>query len=654
MNIMKVVLLLIVTSLLLFQTPTRAGDTLEVCSNSANYTSGSQFKTNLDLLLSSLVSNASKSGFYNTSIGNGLDTVYGLAQCRPDQSTEDCETCLNNFIVEIIKRCPNRKAATLREASCVLRYSNQRFFSGADSSPILIYYNPYNASDVPLFSKQRGSLLNNLSQSAALEDSKFKIGSINYTNSQPLYGMVECTKDLRYSACLSCLQQLKTILITAIPDGMLGCRIIAPSCTIRYEVYLFFEISSAQLDNYLPPASVAASPPPLPTNTTKTLTDNGSASDSSSSIAVIVIPIVIGVPLLIAVLCAFLLRRNKRMKRKCGLIDETEMISADSLQFDLRTIRAATNNFSDPNKLGQGGFGVVYKGVLPDGQEIAVKRLSKNSSQGSQEFKNEVVLLHKLQHRNLVRLLGFSLEREEKLLVYEYIPNTSLDKYLFDPAKKTYLDWERRYKIIGGIARGLLYLHEDSRLRIIHRDLKAGNILLDKEMNAKISDFGMAKLFVVDQTQGNTSRIAGTYGYMVPEYALHGLFSVKSDVYSFGVLILEIVSGQKIYRFHESRDLLTYTWKLWIDGIPLELVDPTLTDDYHANEVVRCIHIGLLCVQDNIEDRPTMSSVMLMLSSFSLTLTSPTAPALFTTSTNGPNKPIMDLESKTSTISSSM
>ncbi|KAF6160896.1 hypothetical protein GIB67_025431 [Kingdonia uniflora] len=377
-------------------------------------------------------------------------------------------------------------------------------------------------------------------------------------------------------------------------------------------------------------------------------------SDSSSSIAIVVVPIVIGVLLLIAVLCAFLLRRNKRKKRKYGMIDETEMISADSLHFDLRTIRVATDNFCDANKLGQGGFGAVYKGALPDGQEIAVKRLSKNSGQGSQEFKNEVGLLHKLQHRNLVRLLGFSFEGEEKLLVYEYIPNTSLDKYLFDPAKKTYLDWERRYKIIGGIARGLLYLHEDSRLRIIHRDLKAGNILLDKEMNTKISDFGMAKLFVVDQTQGNTSRIAGTYGYMAPEYALHGLFSVKSDVYSFGVLILEIVSGQKIYRFHESRDLLTFAWKLWIEGTPLELVDPTLTDNYHANEVVRCIHIGLLCVQDNIEDRPTMSSVMLMLSSFSLTLTSPTAPAFFTTSTTGPNKPIMDLELETSSIISSM
>ncbi|KAF6160895.1 hypothetical protein GIB67_025430 [Kingdonia uniflora] len=604
MNIIKVVLLL-VTSLLLFQTQTRAEDpSLVVCSSSANYTSGSKFDTNLDVLLSSLVSNASQNRFYNTSIGKDNDTVYGLAQCRPDTTIEDCKTCLNNFSVEIIKRCPKGKAALLREKYCVLRYSNQRFFSEADSSPIMIYYNTKNASDVPLFSQQRGSLLNDLSESAALEESKFMTGSINYTNSQPLYGLVECTKDLKYSSCLSCLQSL----ISAIPEDKSGGAIVTSSCTLRYDLYIFFDPPSPP-----PPASAAASPPPLPNNTTKTPSDVGPASDSSSSIAIVVVPIVIGVLLLIVVLCAFLLRRNKRKKRKYGMIDETEMISADSLHFDLRTIRVATDNFCDANKLGQGGFGAVYKGALPDGQEIAVKRLSKNSGQGSQEFKNEV-----------------------------------------GSSKKTYLDWERRYKIIGGIARGLLYLHEDSRLRIIHRDLKAGNILLDKEMNAKISDFGMAKLFVVDQTQGNTSRIAGTYGYMAPEYAMHGQFSVKSDVYSFGVLILEIVSGQKIYRFHESRDLLTFTWKLWIEGIPLELVDPTLTDNYHSNEVVRCIHIGLLCVQDNIEDRPTMSSVMLMLNSFSLTLASPTAPAFFTTSTTGPNKPIMDLELETSSIISSM
>ncbi|XP_021296996.1 cysteine-rich receptor-like protein kinase 10 isoform X2 [Herrania umbratica] len=315
--------------------------------------------------------------------------------------------------------------------------------------------------------------------------------------------------------------------------------------------------------------------------------------------------------------------------------DDDEIITAESLQYDFDTIKAATNNFSDENRLGQGGFGAVYKGRLSTGQDIAVKRLSKDSGQGDLEFKNEVLLLAKLQHRNLVRLLGFSLQRNERLLIYEFVPNSSLDRFIFDPKRREQLDWEQRYKIIGGIARGLVYLHEDSRLRIIHRDLKASNILLDTDMNPKIADFGMARLFAMDQTQGNTSRIVGTYGYMAPEYAMHGQFSVKSDIFSFGVLILEIVSGQRNICFHDRdnvEDLLSYAWKNWREGTTLNLIDPSLKVSSKA-EMTRCIHIALLCVQENVVDRPTMASVAIMLNSYSVTLPAPSHPAFFVHST---------------------
>ncbi|WZY88332.1 hypothetical protein YC2023_045067 [Brassica napus] len=226
------------------------------------------------------------------------------------------------------------------------------------------------------------------------------------------------------------------------------------------------------------------------------------------------------------------------------------------------TIEAATSNFSERNKLGQGGFGEVYKGMLMNGTEVAVKRLSKKSEQGDTEFKNEVIVVAKLQHRNLVRLLGFSLHGEEKLLVYEFVPNKSLDYFLFDPKKRIQLDWGVRHNIIHGITRGILYLHHDSRLKIIHRDLKASNILLDADMNPKIADFGMARIFGMEQTVANTARVVGTFGYMAPEYVTHGQFSTKSDVYSFGVLMLEIISGKKNSSFCQMdvlvNNLVTY------------------------------------------------------------------------------------------------
>ncbi|XP_039168266.1 cysteine-rich receptor-like protein kinase 10 [Eucalyptus grandis] len=308
-----------------------------------------------------------------------------------------------------------------------------------------------------------------------------------------------------------------------------------------------------------------------------------------------------------------------------------EISTAESLQFDFNTIRAATDNFSDSKKLGQGGFGAVYMGQLSNGQEIAVKRLSQNSSQGEVEFKNEVMLLARLQHRNLVRLLGFCLEGVEQLLIYEFVPNASLDQFIFDPLKRANLNWDRRHNIIMGVARGMLYLHEESRLRIIHRDLKASNILLDSNMNPKISDFGMARLFELDQTRAETNRIVGTYGYMAPEYAMHGTFSIKSDVFSFGVLVLEIVSGQKNTLFGMDDDtevLISYVWKNWREGSISNIIDPSMTSG-SSTEIARCIHIGLLCVQENVVSRPTMTSVLLMLNSHSVTLQVPSRPAFY-------------------------
>ncbi|XP_028070313.1 G-type lectin S-receptor-like serine/threonine-protein kinase At4g03230 [Camellia sinensis] len=299
--------------------------------------------------------------------------------------------------------------------------------------------------------------------------------------------------------------------------------------------------------------------------------------------------------------------------------------------FDLESILEATNYFSDENKLGEGGFGPVYKGKFPGGQEIAIKRLSSHSGQGLEEFKNEVVLIAKLQHRNLVRLLGYCIKGDEKILLYEYMPNKSLDTFIFDRTLCLSLDWEKRFGIILGVARGLLYLHQDSRLRIIHRDLKTSNILLDEEMNPKISDFGLARIVKGKETEANTKRIVGTYGYMSPEYALDGLFSVKSDVFSFGVIVLEIVSGKRNTGFYQSKEalnLLGYAWRLWNEEKALDLMDRTLVESCNRGEVLKCINVGFLCVQEDPSDRPNVSSVLSILTSEAATpLPNPKKPA---------------------------
>ncbi|XP_024027472.1 G-type lectin S-receptor-like serine/threonine-protein kinase At4g27290 [Morus notabilis] len=322
-------------------------------------------------------------------------------------------------------------------------------------------------------------------------------------------------------------------------------------------------------------------------------------------------------------------KKSKDKSKKNG--DQEEDLELPS--FELSTLITATDNFSSNNRIGQGGFGPVYRGQLKDGQAIAVKRLSINSGQGIDELKNEVILIAKLQHRNLVKLLGCCIHGKEKILIYEYMPNKSLDLFIFDKNSSKLLGWRNRFEIIRGIARGLLYLHQDSRLRIIHRDLKTSNVLLDNEMNPKISDFGLARTFGGDQIEGNTNSVVGTYGYMAPEYVHTGHFSVKSDVFSFGIMVLEIVSGKRSTSFSCVKEDLTLTghaWTLMQEGRAIELLDPCLRDSQHnVLEVLRCIHVGLLCVQHRAADRPGMSSVVVMLSSDSHALPCPNRPGYF-------------------------
>ncbi|XP_059432497.1 cysteine-rich receptor-like protein kinase 25 [Corylus avellana] len=595
-------------------------------TDSGNYTLNSPFESNLKLLLESLPSNTAVTGFYDNSTVED-PKVYAQALCRGDVNSTVCRDCTKNASQEILKQCKTEDAMIWFEL-CQVRYSMQNFFS------LMIYTGKYpdqnylekNLSINPVrFDKVLTYLIDNISSEAAIDPSKrlFATGEIKFSRKETIYGLVQCTRGISESSCHNCLVDALGDL-HACCDSRQGGIIVSANCNVRFQLYQFYNASSVFLTY---PSSKG---PKLKIWMVVVI----------ACIPISVIAVVVGS-------CAVCHGRNKRTQRDdeksqktllheltshtgVAITQDGELVSAEELSFmDLSTIVAATDNFSDSNKLGQGGFGTVYKGVLADGKEVAVKRLSRRSWQGLEELKNEVILIAKLQHRNLVKLLGCGIEGEEKLLVYEFMPNRSLDFFIFDSEKRIELNWKTCYNIIAGIARGLLYLHEDSRLKIIHRDLKPSNVLLDDEMEAKISDFGMARIFGENQYSANTRRIVGTYGYMAPEYAMEGLFSVKSDVFSFGVILLEIISGKKnsgFYLTEHAQTLLAYAWRLWNEGKELEFVDPLLMESCPTTEVLKCMHIGLLCVQEDPADRPTISYVLVLLGNESASLPHPKQP----------------------------
>ncbi|KAK4765361.1 hypothetical protein SAY86_026451 [Trapa natans] len=296
--------------------------------------------------------------------------------------------------------------------------------------------------------------------------------------------------------------------------------------------------------------------------------------------------------------------------------DWNQIAAQEQKHFSFESLVAATKDFHHTHKLGQGGFGSVYRGKLNDGREIAVKKLSLTSIQGKKEFVNEVKLLARVQHRNVVNLLGYCIHGEEKLLVYEYVINQSLEKHFFKSPRKEELNWKRLHDIISGIAKGLLYLHEESHSCIIHRDIKASNILLDEKWVPKIADFGMARLFPENQTHVNT-RIVGTSGYMAPEYMMHGYLSKAADVFSFGVVVLELISGRRNSSINldvDAHNLVDWAYKQYKKGRSLEIVERTLAASEATDQIAKCIQVGLLCVQSNPKLRPDMGRVVVMLS----------------------------------------
>ncbi|KAI5004353.1 hypothetical protein ZWY2020_031596 [Hordeum vulgare] len=652
--------------LLLLLMPASATAIGHVCGSGGNYTANSTYQSNLAVLNATLPGNASSSpqlfvtATANATANSTAGVVRALALCRHDTTNlTACRECVASSFAYAHKMCPNHTAATVYydydevnalKPGCLLGFSGDRGFltpaSGTTGNGTFFqYFNTVNiAGNAGVVAAAVRQLLAQTARNAAVAARRFATGfmqSIGDGTTPTLYSLAQCTPDLSAGDCLACLQRLVGS-INATNNLRLGGRIFRLRCNVRFEAFMFFDDKNMQ--RIPSPSSMAQAPAPAPAPASKR------GGVKPWVIALLVAASVALVALCFIVYCLRRIRTNSangkggsqgkrahEFQEGDEQVWEMETELADFSVFDFNQILEATDNFSEENKLGEGGFGPVYKGRFPDGVEIAVKRLDSDSGQGFIEFKNEVELIAKLQHRNLVRLMGCCSQGEEKILVYEYLPNKSLDFFIFDEDRKTLLDWDKRIAIILGTAEGLLYLHKHSRLRVIHRDLKPSNILLDSEMNAKISDFGLAKIFSSNITEANTTRkVVGTYGYMAPEYASHGIFSIKSDVFSFGVLTLEIVSGKR--NSHECGafiNLLGHAWQLFDEKSWSELIDATLLPDIHSTEMMRCINIALLCVQENAADRPTMLDVIAMLSSKTMILQKPKHPAYFSLSTAG-------------------
>ncbi|KAK9155891.1 hypothetical protein Sjap_003371 [Stephania japonica] len=560
-NSTSTTLIILLCSVLFFQSlPSKAEDpSLTHCFDPQNYTSGSQYESNLNKLFTSLSSQSSSKAFVTDSVGEAPNRVYGLIQCKDGISLTDCQKCVNTSTVSITKQCPYRKEAGVRFVNCVFRYSDRNFTSQSQTLPFVIVHDLSNVSDPDGFKEIIGSFVQNLAETASRSPSRFAVNVTKYEDFRNMYGMVQCTRDLSEMDCNTCLHEM----INEIPSCCVrspGVFLAGLSCFVNYDRNIPFNLSLLS-----PPPNPPPLPPPVDDGDGHTFSSNdtrpiGKAKKFRTVIAILV-PMATAA-ILASIICTLLLWRKARKKQ--------------------------------------------------NGEAFGWKRSS--SQKAFEKFETRT---RRVKNRGAVDCEAWAPE--------------------LDNVKRTKLDWKQRYKIIEGIARGLLYLHQESQHRIIHRDLKPSNILLDEDLNPKISDFGLARLFKESQYVGNTRHVVGTYGYMPPEYAIHGHFSTKSDVFSFGIIVLEIVTGRSITSFHDSNsnNLQEHAWRHWTRGLYFELLDRCLGNRYIESEVIRCIHIALLCIQEDTVQRPTMSSVVVMLSSYTMTLAAPSQPAFLLTSGTG-------------------
>ncbi|EEF37686.1 kinase, putative [Ricinus communis] len=511
--------------------------------------------------------------------------MYVLAQCHQDLSQTDCLLCYAVSRTKI-PRCLPSVSARIFLDGCFLRYDNYNFFEESVSVSFdEVKCSQENVSgsngenDKLRFVKSVEHAIGNVS-SKAVENGGFGVVGI-----EGVYALAQCWESVGKDGCRECLRKAG--------KEVKGCgakkegRGLNAGCYLRYSTERFYNVGGE-------------------------LEAGHTISGLGVAIAVVLAAAAVLMLSIFAVYAVYV-RRMKNKAERINLEKISINFSKTSLNFKYETLEKATDYFNASRKIGQGGAGSVYAGTLPNGETVAVKRLTFNTRQWVDEFFNEVNLISGIQHKNLVKLLGCSIEGPESLLVYEYVPNKSLDQFIFGKDKPTTLNWKQRFDIIVGTAEGLAYLHGGSQERIIHRDIKSSNVLLDEDFTPKIADFGLVRCFGADKSHLSTG-IAGTMGYMAPEYLIRGQLTEKADVYSFGVLVLEIVMGKRCNAFTEdSKSLLQTVWQLYRLNRLVEAADPSLRDDFSAEEVSRVLQTGLLCTQASVALRPSMAEVVVML-----------------------------------------
>ncbi|KAG9450327.1 hypothetical protein H6P81_010292 [Aristolochia fimbriata] len=545
---------------------------------------------------------------------NDKSRIHGFAQCRGDLTGEDCVSCVLEAGNRVATECGGgRGGAVLGRAygdDCVVFVQRNRFSASTNQSPVK---GPECGGTDEDGSGRSSAAIGDVFRELIGEDIVKRNGSFARGNlSSEVYGVAQCWGTWGVE-CGNCLAGAGDAL-DGICSGSAEGGVVFDGCLLRY-----------QTTSEDPPTPVTnMSPPPNPEASSQR--DTSKSGRSQSFYFFIAGMILVSICIILILVFWKFIKPAKLRKAMSSLpkpLQAPDFFSGNLRTisyFDYETLKKATKNFHPSKQLGRGGFGPVYEGKLGDGREIAVKRLAlEKSQQGEAEFLAEVRMITSIQHKNLLRLLGCCSDGEQRLLVYEYMKNKSLDAIIYGRRSENamFLDWKTRFQIILGVARGLQYLHEDSHLRIVHRDIKASNILLDEKFQPKIGDFGLARFFPEDQAYLSTN-FAGTLGYTAPEYAIRGELSEKADIYSFGVLVLEIVSCRKntdLTLSPEMQYLPEYAWKLYERSLVMALVDPQLVENgvVEIRDVLQTIHVALLCLQPYPSIRPRMSEIVAML-----------------------------------------